>query len=112
MASRDPSRASEASRVGPLGVLAGGGRLPGEALLRLRARGERVQVFGFEGVTEPSLVGEACMTRLGQLERLMGLFDSRGVERLLILGKFDRALMQGEGAPLEPDRLYMVAIYQ
>jgi hypothetical protein len=104
MVSRDPSRTSDAPAAGPLGLIAGGGRLPNEALTRLRARGEKVEIFGFEGVTEPGLVSQALMTRLGQLERLLGLFRARGVERLLIVGKFEPRLLQGEGAPLEADR--------
>ena len=67
MASPDPSTNSEAPDGGPLGVVVGGGRLPVEALARLRARNDRVEVFGFEGVSDDRLVDEGSMTRLGQL---------------------------------------------
>ena len=88
----------------PIGLIAGAGGLPAEACSRLRTRGIDVRVFAFEGITAP-IQGEdeLVWTRLGELARLRDALNTRSIERVLIIGKFDRSLIEDPGGRLAPD---------
>ena len=62
---------------GPIGLVAGAGGLPDEAMARLGERGLAVEAFGFEGISRPGLARPEHTTRLGQIGRLAALLETR-----------------------------------
>ena len=86
-----------------LGLIAGSGALPGEALAHLRKAGHDVRVFGFDGLCGPDIVPTGSCTRLGQLSALASLLRSQGIVTLLIVGGFDPTLAYSPGATFDPD---------
>ena len=72
---------------GRVGLIAGVGRLPGEALRRLREAGVDVALVGFEGISAPGLVASEDRLLLGQIDRLLDRMRARRVESLLIVGR-------------------------
>lgn len=90
-------------RAGALGLIAGAGGLPGEACTRLRAEGCEVRVFGFEGITDFEGIDPEHRTRLGELVRLAEQLERAGVQRLLIVGKFEKRLIFEDTHLLAPD---------
>jgi len=88
----------------PIGLIAGAGGLPAEACSRLRACDVEVCVFAFDGITDSFLPSEPLVrTRLGELVRLRDALRERSIARVLIVGKFDRALLAEAGGRLSPD---------
>ena len=86
-----------------LGLIAGSGALPSEALAHLRHAGHDVRVFGFDGLCGPDLVPAEFCTRLGQLTALASLLRSQGIVSLLIVGGFDPTLADSPGVTFDPD---------
>lgn len=87
----------------PIGLIAGAGRLPGEAVDCLAAEGRATTLFAFDGISDAELPEDACWTRLGELERLCDLLRAARVEELLIVGKFDRSILLAGADRLAPD---------
>lgn len=75
----------------PLGIIAGSRSLP--LMLARLARNAGVQplvAVGFEGETDPALaplVDDLVWVRVGQLSRLIGAFQKRGVTRCVMVGQ-------------------------
>ncbi len=74
---------------GRVGLIAGGGALPREALAALAQEGFEPIVFGFEGITAEPLLVEAVRLRLGQVDALLTGLRAAGAESALIVGHFD-----------------------
>jgi DUF1009 family protein len=86
-----------------LGLIAGAGGLPSEAVLALGRAGHSVEVIGFEGVTEAGVaLPENCLA-LGQLASLVAVLSSSHVTRLLIVGKFAKSLLLRQPTVISPD---------
>ncbi|MGB0621082.1 MAG: UDP-2,3-diacylglucosamine diphosphatase LpxI domain-containing protein [Myxococcota bacterium] len=88
---------------GRVGLIAGGGALPGLARRCLVEAGFDVAVLGFEGITEPALAPPAAHLRLGQVEALVSRMRTAQVDSLLMVGRFDPALAEASAARLTPD---------
>lgn len=88
---------------GRVGLIAGGGALPGEAMRRLREAGVDVTLVGFEGISEPGLVASEDRLVLGQIDRLLDRMRARRVQSLLIVGRFDPSLVAAPSSLFEPD---------
>lgn len=74
----------------PIGLIAGGGRLPDVFLRSARRQGEEVVSVGVEGITDIS-VDE--LLPLGKVGRLLKFFKRKGVDRVVMLGKFEHRLI-------------------
>ncbi len=81
--------------VATVGLIAGGGRLPAEAVRVLDAQGTACVVFGFDGITDPSLGLRENRTRLGQLAALSAVLANARIDRVLIVGKFSKTDLLG-----------------
>ncbi len=108
---------------GKVGLIAGAGSLPGEARRILAANGLACELFAFDGVSEADRCGApACdpaapetdatlaeglaadhRMPLGQLEALVAKLRTRGIERLLVVGKFSKERLLAEPERLAPD---------
>jgi len=86
-----------------LGLIAGAGRLPAEALRVLASETAPCEVFGFDGITEPGLGPSENRMRLGQLTALVEALTRAKVERLLIVGKFSKSLLLEAQDVIAPD---------
>ena len=78
--------------MNPIGIIAGGGRLPFVAAAEARAQGRRVVAVGLRGETDPALaevVDALHWVRLGQLGAVVKSFRREGVREALLLGKVD-----------------------
>lgn len=76
----------------PIGIIAGGGRLPFVAAAEARAQGRRVVAVGVRGETDPGLadsVDTLYWVRLGQLGAIVKSLRREGVCETLLLGKVD-----------------------
>ena len=75
----------------PLGIIAGSGVYPFLLARAARAAGvERIVVAAFEKETDPSLaewVDEVGWMRVGQLGRMLGFFEKRGLTRAIMAGQ-------------------------
>lgn len=87
----------------PIGLIAGAGSLPVEAVDCLADEGHAAALFAFDGISDDAFGDRACWTRLGELERLCGLLQDAKVEDLLIVGKFDRSILLAGADRLAPD---------
>lgn len=86
-----------------LGLIAGGGRLPADAIRVLSAAGAPFEVFGFDGITESNLDPPENRTRLGQLAALLAVLARAKIERLLIVGKFSKLPLLSRSGTIVPD---------
>lgn len=84
-----------------LGILAGGGALPGRLVEVCRETGREVFVLAFEGQTDPATVNgvEHAWTRLGKAGSAVDTLRKAGVEELVMAGTIDRPSL----SELKPD---------
>jgi DUF1009 family protein len=73
----------------PLGILAGGGPLPGQVAA---AAGRPVFIVGFEGFAEPSVIGSYphVLLRVGAAGRILAALRRQGVRDLVLAGPVRR----------------------
>ncbi len=76
----------------PLGILAGGGPLPGQVAGAALAGGRDVFLVGFEGFAEPAVLAPYphAYARLGAAGRILGLLRERGCAELVLVGPVRR----------------------
>ena len=84
-----------------LGILAGGGELPGHLIEHCRATGRDFFVIAFEGYTEPDMVAGTphAWVRLGAAGNALKLLRKNGVGELVMAGRIERPTL----ASLRPD---------
>jgi DUF1009 family protein len=77
---------------GPLGILAGGGPLPGRVAEAARRAGREVFIVAFEDFAEPAVIGPFphAMVRLGAAGRMFQLLRSQGCKDLVLVGPVRR----------------------
>jgi UDP-2,3-diacylglucosamine hydrolase len=75
-----------------LGILAGGGALPGKVAAAARAAGREVFLVGLEGFADPSVLApwKHAMARLGAGGRILSLLRAEGCEDLVLVGPVRR----------------------
>ena len=85
-----------------LGILAGGGPLPGYLIEACRSSGRDYFVLAFEDQADPSVIGEApqAWVRLGAVEEAIGRLRAESCEELVLAGPVRRPSL----ADLRPDR--------
>ncbi len=85
-----------------LGILAGGGPLPGSLIDACRTSGRDYFVLAFEGQADPDVIGEApqAWVRLGAVEEAIGRLRAEQCEELVLAGPVQRPSL----AELRPDR--------
>ncbi len=76
----------------PLGILAGGGPLPGRVAAAAQAAGRRVFVVGLEGFANPAVIGAFphAMARLGAAGRILALLRREKCVDLVLVGPVRR----------------------
>ena len=76
----------------PLGILAGGGPLPGRVASAARAAGRPVFVIGLEGYAEPAVIAPFphAGARLGAAGRMLSLLRENGCRDLVLIGPVRR----------------------
>lgn len=84
-----------------LGVLAGGGPLPGQLVAACRETGREFFVVAFEGATDPNPIADAphAWVRLGAVGRTIRLLRKAAVEEVVLAGPVPRPSL----ASLAPD---------
>lgn len=84
-----------------LGILAGGGPLPGHLIEACRANGRAHFVIAFEGQADPSVIGDAphAWVRLGSVEEALTLLRTQDVEEIVMAGPVKRPSLK----ELRPD---------
>jgi DUF1009 family protein len=91
-----------------LGVLAGAGQLPIEAVRELAGAGRQVFVVGFDRVSSPALAQHSdsfVSLVLGELLPLLTALRHQGCQELLLVGRFEKSLLSSASSPLRPDAL-------
>lgn len=85
-----------------LGILAGGGPLPGYLIEACRASGRAVFVVAFEGQADADVIGDAphAWVRLGAAEDALGRLRAENVEEIVMAGPVRRPTL----AELRPDK--------
>jgi DUF1009 family protein len=85
-----------------LGILAGGGPLPGNLIEACKKSGRDYFVLAFEGQADPDVIGEApqAWVRLGAVEEAIGRLRAEQCEELVLAGPVQRPSL----AELRPDR--------
>lgn len=75
-----------------LGILAGGGSAPGILARACAEQGLEVFVVGFEGQTDPALLGlhPHLLTKLGRTAKVMDVLRERGIEDIVLIGSIKR----------------------
>ena len=75
-----------------VGILAGGGPLPGQVAAGAVAAGRAVFIVGFEGFAEPAVIGgyPHVVARLGAAGRILGALRAHGVHTLVLAGPVRR----------------------
>jgi UDP-2,3-diacylglucosamine hydrolase len=91
----------------PLGILAGGGPLPGRVAAAAQAAGRAVFLIGFEGFAESAVLAPFphAWTRLGAAGRTLALLRGQGCQEVVLIGPVKRpslldARPDAEGARL------------
>jgi len=86
---------------GPLGIVAGGGRLPRRLIDSCRSRGRGVFVLALKGAAEPEAVVDVphAWCRLGAAATALGLLRDHGVTDLVLAGSVRRPTL----AAVRPD---------
>lgn len=80
-----------AQTEGPVGIIAGGGRLPVEVAEAIEAAGRKVVLTGIEGEADAILArADVQCFRWGQVGGAIDHFASRGVRDLVIVGTISR----------------------
>ncbi len=74
----------------PIGLIAGKGRLPEVFYREAVSKGEEVVVIGVKGITDMERDEELPVGKVG---RLIKLLKKRGVDRVVMLGKFEHRLI-------------------
>lgn len=76
----------------PLGVVAGGGALPGRVAAAAAAAGRPVFVVGLEGFADPAVIGafDHLVVRLGAVGTAMTALRARGCRELVLAGPVKR----------------------
>jgi DUF1009 family protein len=77
---------------GPLGILAGGGPLPGQVAAAARAAGREVFIVGFDGFAEHGVIGgyPHAIARLGAAGRILAALRAHRVKDLVLAGPVRR----------------------
>lgn len=85
-----------------LGIVAGGGPLPGYLIEACRTRGRDFFVLAFENQADPDVIGQApqAWVRLGAVEEAIGRLRAECCEELVLAGPVRRPSL----AELRPDR--------
>ncbi|MEK9967365.1 MAG: UDP-2,3-diacylglucosamine diphosphatase LpxI [Rhodospirillaceae bacterium] len=85
-----------------LGILAGGGPLPGHLIEACRASGRDVFVIAFEGQADPDVIGDVphAWVRLGAADDALGRLRDAAVEEIVMAGPVRRPTLK----ELRPDR--------
>lgn len=85
-----------------LGILAGGGPLPGNLIEACKSSGREFFVLAFEGQADPDVIGGApqAWVRLGAVEEAIGRLRAEQCEELVLAGPVQRPSL----AELRPDR--------
>ena len=75
-----------------LGILAGGGPLPGQVAQAAQAAGRKVFLVGLEGFAEPRVLAPFphAMARLGAAGQILSLLRAEGVADLVLVGPVRR----------------------
>ena len=78
--------------VPALGILAGGGTLPGRVAAAAQAAGRRVFLVGLEGFAEPAVLAPFphAAARIGAAGRILDLLRANGCRELVIVGPVRR----------------------
>ena len=81
-----------ASRRPALGILAGGGKLPGQVASAAQAAGRPVFLVGLEGYAEPAVLAPFPhgMARLGAAGRILGMLRAEQCRDLVLVGPVRR----------------------
>ena len=76
----------------PLGIIAGGGPLPGQVAQAARAAGRGVFIAGIEGFAEPEVLAPYPhrVFRLGAIGAMIGAFRDEGCSELVMIGPVKR----------------------
>lgn len=77
-----------------VGIIAGTGYLPLHVVSEAVDRGLQVVAIGFQGITNPALervAHEIFWLKLGQLEKAISIFKSRGVSQIVMTGKVEKS---------------------
>lgn len=95
----------------PLGLIAGGGRLPVVLAEAARAQGYRLVVIAVERAAEDAALPAAAVYQAGagELVRLVEILRSEGARRVLLAGRVSRARLIGEGDAAFRERLDRLA---
>lgn len=90
---------------GKLGILAGGGELPGRLIEVCRHTGRSFYVIAIEGQAEPEIIGAAPHTwvRLGAAQKALDIARREGLTEIVMAGRVARPSI----AALRPDALAM-----
>ncbi len=85
-----------------LGILAGGGPLPGQVARAALAAGQTVFIVGFEDFAEPAVIGAYphAVARVGAAGRILALLRGAGCRDLVLVGPVRRPSL----LDLRPDR--------
>jgi UDP-2,3-diacylglucosamine hydrolase len=89
-----------------VGIIAGTGVLPLHVATEAVERGLQVVAIGFQGITDPvlePLANEIFWLKLGQLEKAISIFKSRGISQIVMAGKIEKSQLLRPWN-LRPDR--------
>lgn len=91
----------------PLGLIAGGGRLPGILATAARSRGHRLVAIVVErGEHDAPLPADVVHAAgPGEMSRIVEILRGAGVHRVLLAGRVSRARLVGEGDSVFRERL-------
>ena len=94
---------AEGARSGSLGILAGGGTLPGRVAAAARAAGRGVFVIGLEGFADPTVLAPFphAFARVGAAGRIRDLLRENACRELVMVGSVRRPSLLA----LRPDAL-------
>ncbi len=87
---------------GPVGVIAGNGKLPLLLARAIRDAGFRVAVIGHRGATRPGMKSAAHIlnwVEIGQLEKILELLKREGVKRALFAGGIPKTVFFSRAKP-------------
>jgi DUF1009 family protein len=109
MRARLLSLAVSVANLSTLGLIAGQGRFPFEVARAARARGLKVVIAALHGCADAAIAESAECTDdlewlyLGELERLITLFQNAGVQGVIVAGKVPKTNLYGDPTPLRLD---------
>lgn len=87
---------------GAIGLIAGGGKLPGLFARAARRQGLQVHAVAHEGETDPgleALVDSMQWVRVGQADRIVRALKARGVDRAVMAGSIGRVRSLTQARP-------------